>query len=128
MWKCPQCGFPDNARESRRCDSCGFVRAGKLVLISAETDGKLTVGVDTAIGKRLLQGFAGGDHIYAGEPQFLLSRDLAEGGWRITAVSDARNPTFLNGVDLAGGSAPLEHAAIVSIGPSKMQLRVEIVD
>ena len=128
VWKCPQCGFPDNPQDSRRCESCGFVRLGKLVLVSAETEGRLTVGVDTAIGKRLLQSFAGEDHIYAGEPQFLLSRDLVEGGWRITAVPDARNPTFLNGVDLAGGSAPLEHAATVSIGPTKMTLRVEVVD
>ncbi|MDQ3522755.1 MAG: hypothetical protein M3434_10530 [Gemmatimonadota bacterium] len=128
VWKCPQCGFPDNPQDSRRCDSCGFVRAGKLVLVSAETEGRLTVGVDTAIGRRLLQGFAGADHIYAGEPQFLLSRDLGEGGWKITAAPAATNATFLNGADLAGKSAPLEHAATVSIGPSKMQLRVEIVD
>lgn len=127
-WKCPQCGFPENPAALRRCESCGFARTGRLVLVSAETENRLAVGVDTAIGKRLLQTFAGGDHIYAGEPQFSLSRNLVEGGWTISHAPGAKNPTFLNGVDLGGRSAPLEHAATVSIGPTRMQLRVEITD
>ena len=127
-WKCPQCGYPENADESRRCESCAFVLTGKLVLVSAETDGRLPVGVNTAIGKRLLQTFAGGDYIYAGEPQFSLSRDPLEGGWRIAHAPEAKNPTFLNGADIGEASAPLEHAATISIGPTRLQLRVEITD
>lgn len=127
-WKCPHCGFPNPDRAIRRCESCGFAHHGKLVLVSLETEGRLPVAVDTAIGRRLLQTFAGGDHVYAAEPQFLLSRDLAEGGWRIRPAAGAKNPTFLNGVDLAGESAPLEPAAVISIGPERLRLRVEIQD
>ncbi|HEV2131398.1 MAG TPA: FHA domain-containing protein, partial [Longimicrobiaceae bacterium] len=96
--------------------------------VSTETEGRLTVAVDTAIGQRLLSTFAGGDHVYAADPQFLLSRDLVEGGWRIAPAPGARNPTFLNGVELTGESAPLENAATISIGPSRLRLRVEIED
>ncbi len=125
-WKCPQCGFSGNEPGSRRCESCGFVHFGKVVLVSTETEGRLTVAVDTAIGQRLLRSFAGGDHAYAADPQFLLSRDLVEGGWRIAPAPGAKNPTLLNGVELTTGSAPLEDAATISIGPSRLRLRVEI--
>ncbi|HET7231531.1 MAG TPA: zinc ribbon domain-containing protein, partial [Longimicrobium sp.] len=82
-WKCPQCGFQNADDAARQCEACGFARSGKLVLVAEETSKRLTVGVDTAIGKHLLQTFAGGDHVYAGEPQFLLARDLVRGGWSI---------------------------------------------
>lgn len=126
-WKCPQCGF-SNEHGSRRCESCGFVHFATVVLVSAETEDRLTISVDTAIGQRLLRTFAGGDHVYAADPQFLLTRDLVEGGWRIAPAPGAENPTFLNGVELTGDPAPLEDAATVSIGPSRLRLRVEIED
>ena len=127
-WKCPQCGFPNPDGASRRCESCAFLRHGKLILVSLDTERRLPVSLDTQVGQRLLRTFAGGDHVYAAEPQFLLSRDLIEGGWKIAPVARAKNPTFLNGAELTGGPAPLENAAVVSIGPSKLRLRVEIED
>ncbi len=127
-WKCPQCGFSGNEKGSRRCESCGFIHFGKVVLVSTETEGRLPVSVDTAIGQRLLRSFAGADHVYAADPQFLLSRDLVEGGWRIAPARGAKNPTFLNGAELSGESAPLEDGATISIGPSRLRLRVEIED
>lgn len=124
-WKCPACGFINERADSRRCDSCGHTRAGKIVLISEQTTQRLTVSVDTPIGKALLRSFAGEDHVYASEPQFLLARDLTEGGWRISPAPGARNPTFLNGAELTGEAAPLEHGATLSIGPSRLRLRAE---
>ncbi|HYH81140.1 MAG TPA: hypothetical protein VEX86_15160 [Longimicrobium sp.] len=124
-WKCPQCGFehPDDA--TLRCEACGFTRAGRLVLVAEETTKRLSVGVDTAIGKHLLGTFAGGDHVYAAEPQFVLARDPVRGGWSIAPAPGAKNPTFLNGAALGDAPAPLEQGAVITIGPTRLRLRVE---
>ncbi len=82
-WKCPQCGFVHEDEAVLRCEACGHTRAGRLALVSEETAQRLSVGVDTAVGKHLLQTFAGADHVYAGEPQFLLARDPLQGGWTV---------------------------------------------
>lgn len=124
-WKCPACGFMNEADGVRRCDSCGHARIGTLTLVSEQTSQRLTVAVDTPVGKHLLRSFAGEDHIYASEPQFLLSRDLVEGGWRVAPAPGAVNPTFLDGAELAGAPAALEHGATLSIGPERLRLRVE---
>ncbi len=127
-WKCPQCGFLHEDDATPQCEACGFSRmprAGRLVLVAEETTRRLTVGVDTAVGKHLLQTFAGGDHVYAGEPQFLLARDAANGSWSITSVPGAKNPTFLNGAALGDAPAPLAAGAVISIGPTRLRLRVE---
>lgn len=123
-WKCPACGF-ENRADARRCESCGHTRAGRLVLVSVLTSQKLTVAVDTPVGKHLLRGIAGDDYVYASEPQFLLSRDLVNGGWRIAPAPGAVNPTFLNGAELTEPHAALVHGATLSIGPERLQLRVE---
>lgn len=124
-WKCPQCGFTNASDASLSCEACGFTRAGKLVLVSEATSKRLAVGVDTAIGKHLLETFAGGDHVYAAEPQFLLARDLVQGGWSIAPAPGAKNPTFLNGAALGAAPAPLREGAVITIGPEKLRLRVE---
>jgi hypothetical protein len=124
-WKCPACGYISEAENARRCESCGHTRAGRVILVSEQTAQRLTVAVDTPVGKRLLHSFAGADSVYASEPQFLLARDLVEGGWKISPAPGARNPTFLNGAELKEPSAALEHGAILSIGPERLRLRVE---
>ena len=123
-WKCPHCGFM-NGDGAARCEACGFTPASRLVLVAEETSERLSVGVDTAIGRHLLQTFAGGDHVYAAEPQFLLARDLVRGGWSIAPAPGAENPTFVNGAALGTSAAPLENGAVISIGPEKLRLRVE---
>ncbi len=125
-WKCPQCGMLHEDEAARVCQACGFVRdAGTLVLVAEATAGRLRVGVDTAIGRELLETFAGADHVYAEDPQFLLARDAVNGGWSIAPAPGAKNPTFLNGAALGDAPAPLEPGAVITIGPSKLRLRVE---
>jgi hypothetical protein len=124
-WKCPQCGFMHENDATLSCEACGFTRAGKLALVSEETMKRLSVGVDTAIGKALLETFAGADHVYAADPQFLLARDLISGGWSIAPAPGARNPTFLNGAALGDAPAPLPEGAVITIGPTRLRLRVE---
>jgi hypothetical protein len=124
-WKCPQCGFVHEDDATLVCEACGHTRAGRLVLVSEETTKRLTVGVDTAIGKRLLESFAGGDHVYAADPQFLVARDPVRGGWSIAPAPGTTNPTFLNGAAIGDAPAPLTAGAIISIGPTRLRLRVE---
>lgn len=125
-WKCPQCGFVHEDDAVRVCEACGFVRAaGRLALVAEETGKRLRVGVDTAIGKELLETFAGGDHVYAADPQFLLARDPVRGGWSIAPAAGVKNPTFLNGAALGEAPAPLEPGALITIGPARLRLRVE---
>ncbi len=124
-WKCPQCGFVHEDDAISICEACGFTRATKLVLVSEETTKRLSVGVDTAIGKRLLESFAGADHVYAADPQFLVARDPARGGWSIAPAPGTKNPTFLNGAAIGGAPTPLVQGAIISIGPTRLRLRVE---
>jgi hypothetical protein len=124
-WKCPACGFLSEADDVRRCESCGHARIGALTLVSEQTSRRLRVAVDTPVGKHLLRSFAGDDHVYASEPQFLLARDLVEGGWRIAAAPGAVNPTLLDGAELPETPAALEHGATLSIGPERLRLRVE---
>jgi hypothetical protein len=124
-WKCPQCGFQNADAAALRCEACGFTRAGTLALVAEETTRRLRVGIDTAIGKQLLRTFAGGDHVYASEPQFIVARDPARGGWSIAPAPGARNPTFLNGAPLGDAPAPLEGGAVITIGPTRLRLRVE---
>jgi hypothetical protein len=125
-WKCPQCGFVHESDAARVCEACGYVRApGTLVLVAEQTRRSLQVGVDTAIGKELLETFAGADHAYAADPQFLLARDPVRGGWSIAPAPGAVNPTFLNGAELGAAPAPLESGAVITIGPERLRLRVE---
>lgn len=125
-WKCPQCGMTHENDAQNVCEACGFVRsAGRLVLVSEQTSERLQVGVDTAIGKELLGTFAGADHVYAADPQFLLARDAVNGGWSIAPAPDTINPTFVNGAALGNVPAPLPPGAVITIGPDKLRLRVE---
>ena len=125
-WKCPQCGFVHENDAALVCEACGFVRAaGRLVLVAEQTRKRLQVGVDTAIGKELLETFAGADHVYAADPQFLLARDPLNGGWSIAPAPDVKNPTFVNGAALGSAPAPLPPGAVITIGPDKLRLRVE---
>jgi len=124
-WKCPQCGFMHDDPATVRCEACGFTRHGKVVLVAEETSGRIGVSVDTPVGKTLLKSFAGSDHVYAGEPQFVLARDLVAGGWSIAPAAGAKNPTFLNGAPLGDAPAPVRHGATITIGPTRLRLRVE---
>lgn len=124
-WKCPQCGFVHEDGAALRCEACGFTRSVRLVLVAEATTQRLTVGVDTPVGKHLLQTFAGEDHVYAADPQFLLARDALNGGWTVAPAPGARNPTFLNGAALGDAPAPLEAGAVITIGPTRLRLRVE---
>ncbi|MBN2584457.1 MAG: FHA domain-containing protein [Planctomycetes bacterium] len=123
-WKCLKCGFSANVDGTAMCSGCGDVRLGRLVLVSQETGQQIVMSIDTTVGRNLLRTFAGEDAAYASEPQFRLTRDAAAGKWTIRKADGARNPTFVNGVELADEPVALDSDSVISIGPEKVKLTV----
>lgn len=129
-WKCTCCGYEENADESRQCaGGCGYVRLPQAVVLTSTATGKgIRMSVDTTVGKYLLQSFAGDEAVFASEPQFKIFKDMVAGGWSIQHLDGAKNPTFCDGLSIVAGPALLNEGSVVSIGPERMRLAVELVD
>lgn len=122
-WSCRECGQPNDDAEGE-CAGCGLVRLpDRIVLVSQATGRRLSLGVSTAVGRRLLASFAGPEAAYAAEPQFEIVRQ--EERWIVRHVPTARNPTFWNGEAMAESWQRLENGGTVSLGPHVLKLRVE---
>ncbi len=106
-WKCPQCGFVHEDGAVLRCEACGFTRSGRLVLVAEATAKRLSVGVDTAIGKHLLQTSRAPTTCTPAEPAVPPRARPGEGGWTVAPAPGTKNPTFLNGAALGDAPAPL---------------------
>ena len=125
-WKCAQCGL-EVADGQRRCDGCGEICFRRIRLESLATGSGITVGIDTEITRRLLDGFAGSDTAFASPLQFSLLRSIAHERWVIRHAAGARNPTFLDGHPISTAPVPLNGGEVISVGPDRLKLRVEIV-
>lgn len=124
-WKCPSCGFANYSTQPDCGGGCGYEKIPhRLTLVAAETGKEVSVSITTAFGKDLLRSFAGGDAVYASNPQFVICKDYDEGGWFLEHSADAKNPTFLNGNTVVATRVRLEATNILSIGPEKMRLEV----
>jgi hypothetical protein len=125
MWKCPSCGF-DNDAGVRECQGgCGYEAIpGKLTLVAVATGREISISITTSFGKDLLRAFAGEDAVYASNPQFLIKKDHTAGGWFLEHAATAKNPTFVNGTSAAAGRCKLESDTCVTLGPEKMRLTV----
>jgi len=129
-WKCPTCGFDVNEDGQTDCaGGCGFVRFPARLVLAAGTAGqKLSMGLSTSVGRRLLEPLVGADARFASEVQFQILRLDAQGVWAVQHAPAATNPTFLNGVPLSGPPAALENGAVLSIGLEKARLTVQMED
>lgn len=126
-WKCPQCGVM-GADDRRVCEACSFVEFGSLTLVSAVTGKELKVNLDTTVGRSLLRSLGDEDAKYASDPQFMLKKDAALGAWSVNQALVARNPTFYNGTQVPDDApVKLEQGGVLSIGPEKMKLTVQLV-
>jgi hypothetical protein len=126
-WKCQSCGF-DNPDSSSVCQGgCGFVRLGSLVLVAEGTGSKLTMNIDTLVGRRHLRKLDAAASRFASDPQFRLFRDNARGGWLVEHQATAVNPTLVNGVEISSGPVALGEGAILSIGAEQLKMRVQIL-
>jgi len=124
-WKCPSCGFSNSSEHSECGGGCGYETiAQRLTLLAAETGREVSVTITTSFGKDLLRSFAGEDAIYASNPQFVICKDVDEGGWFLEHAVSAKNPTFVNGISAVATRVKLDASSILSIGPEKMRLEV----
>jgi len=85
----------------------------------------MAVGVDTAVGKSLLRSMDDPDFIYASDPQFHILRDPGSAEWVVVHDGGAKNPTHFNG-KLLSTKTPLCEGAYLSVGPTKLRLKVTI--
>ena len=128
-WKCPRCGFDKNVDDSNTCEGgCGYARIPETItLLSADTGRTAKMAIDTRVGKALLRSVLGDDSQYAAESQFRVYKDAGLGSWVIEPCDGAKNPTFLNGSALSPGEKQsLEDGAVISIGPEKARLTVQM--
>ena len=124
-WKCPSCGF-DNGPGYRECQGgCGYeAMPQKLTLKAVATGKEISIMISTNFGKDLLRSFAGEEAMYASNPQFLIQKDVAGGGWYLEHSATAKNPTFVDGAPALAARRKLEADTNVTIGPDKMRLTV----
>jgi hypothetical protein len=124
-WVCPDCGI-QNDDDVKKCAGCSYVKFGILQLVSAATGKRIRVQVDTTLGRSILKSLGDEDVKYSSEPQFTLTKDVSLGSWAVTADAVAKNPTFLNGTQLNPVPAALVSGAVLTIGPEKLKLKVEL--
>lgn len=129
VWKCPRCGFENDAAGNHCGGGCGFVRMAKRVILTTEiTKLQLRMHVSTLVGRTLLKSLDSSDGVYASEPQFEIIRDETLGAWAIRHAALATNPTFYNGEMLNTEPHPLTNDGTISIGPDRLKLRVVMED
>jgi len=123
-WKCPDCGFNGNKDDNPHCQSCGYAKIPQAVVLTAIEGGKkISMSLDTTIGKQLLKNLVGDDSRFVTDNQFRITKNKSLGKWLIQHEPSAKNPTFYKGAPLAGEQA-LEKDAVISIGPEKAKLIV----
>ena len=124
-WKCPSCGFTNNADNSECQGGCGYeAMPPRLTLLATETGREVSITITTSFGKDLLRSFAGDGAIFASNPQFVILKDFEGGGWYLEHATSAKNPTFVNGSSAVATKTKLQAASYVTIGPEKMRLEV----
>jgi hypothetical protein len=125
-WKCSRCGT-DNDEHATVCHGmCGYVRFGKLILVSSETGEEVRMNVDTPVGKSLLKRLVGDEARFASEPQFQLRRSEAQSAWVIVPDEKAVNATYVNGAKAEGCGVKIDNGAEITIGTDKVRLKVRV--
>ena len=131
-WKCPQCGVEglDDALGTHDISSggCGFVKVPfGVALRSTVSEKEIEVRIPTVLGQLSMKVFADSDLKYASTEQFRLEKNLVLGGWVVTAISWASNPTFLNGAPLPSEGTLLRDGDVISIGDGFFKLAVRLL-
>jgi hypothetical protein len=124
-WKCPQDGT-ENPLSERRCLVCRFPNLPRVVVLHALATGKEAEFSEAIkLGKAVFtHRFADPDARYASDLQFEVVRDESVVAWVIRPVPGAVNPTYYNGALVGPGGSPIDEGGVISIGKTKLKLRV----
>ncbi len=124
-WTCPQCGS-ESLQTERRCTVCRHPNFPKcVVLLSIATGRQAEFTEPIRLGQAVFQHrLAEPDAAYASEFQFEVIRDDAFVAWCIRPLPGTVNPTYYNGEPIALDGTPLQDGGIISIGRTKLLLRV----
>lgn len=123
-WNCPQCGN-ESPGELSICPFCSYARiASGLRLVSDETGQAVECHLATVFGSRTLARLDDSGLKFVSPEQFRLEKNLDCGGWTVTHLSYAQNPTYLNGAPIPGEGSSLSEGDKLSIKGMHFQLSV----
>lgn len=124
-WKCQECGRAE-ATPPRQCPGCGAMLVPRFVLLTSEATGQVVrCGGATHFGRALLQRkLQDPDAVYAAERQFEVSKDEARGVWLVRGLPGTPNPTLVNGSPAGPDGVELTVGAVITLGKSRMRMRV----
>ncbi len=124
-WRCPESGT-ENDDHAAKCLGCGYVRYGRLVLLSPSNGKEIRTNIDLLIGKTLLKAVVGDEARFASEPQFKLARSEEQASWLVLPNPKAVNATFVNGVKAADLGVKIAGGSEITIGTDKARLKVRV--
>jgi hypothetical protein len=123
-WNCVQCGN-ENTGEVSTCRFCHYARiATGLRLVSDETGRAVECRLATVFGSRTLKRLGDSGLKFVSPEQFRVEKNLDGGGWTVTHLPYAQNPTFLNGTPIPAEGSSLSEGDKLSIKGMHFQLSV----
>ena len=123
-WNCPQCGN-ESPGEVSTCRFCEYVRiASGLRLVSDETGLPVECRLTTVFGSQTLKRLGDTGLKFVSTEQFKVEKTVERGGWSVTHLSYAKNPTYLNGAPIASEGSPLSEGDKLSIKGIHFKLSV----
>lgn len=123
-WKCNRCGTENEELTQSCAGMCGYVRFGRLILVSL-TGKEIKLNLNSSVGKALLKKLVGDDCRFVSELQFHLKRCEENAAWLILHETSATNPTLVNGISVGEEGTKLRTGSEITIGPDKARLRVK---
>jgi hypothetical protein len=92
--------------------------------VSDETGQAIECQLDTVLGSPTLKRLRDSGLKFVSQGQFTLKKNVERGGWIVTHLSYAKNPTYLNGAPIPAEGSPLSEGDKLSIKGVHFQLSV----
>ncbi len=126
-WKCEQCGI-DNDDATHTCCGCCFTKLPiGIALVSEETGKEIQCRISTTFGAASLKQLGDFGLKYASVEQFRIEKKNDQGGWFVSGISYAKNPTFLNGAEIPIEGSLLKPEDKLSIKGKFLNLTIRLL-
>ena len=131
-WKCPQCGVDGLAEDLTghlvEAGGCGYMKCPSGVALLCESSGRqVEARISSTFGAAALRNLEDPGLRFVSAEQFRLEKSSRLGGWLVTAVEAATNPTFLNGAAVDPEGALLKEGDQLSIKGLHFPLKVRLI-